>query len=158
MLASAVKAASCKNLCIFIGQVAHEYCDGSDHDKLVVCCMQALSEWICCMDDGGHWFRPELKEKCVHWGNLYNICHQKLACDALAKDVCLWKVRTKIHDLCHTVDRIQADSSNPKYTQCIHDESMLGKFKKIARKCHRLTLSARFLQRWLIQFTRELKL
>ena len=157
MLASAVKAANCKNLCKFIGDVAPDYNDGTDHDELVTCCMWALTEWVRCMDMGKAWFHPELKVRCVHAGNLYNICHQKLASEALEKEECLWKVRPKVHDLCHLVLRTEQDSSNPKYTQCINDEGMLGKFKKIARRCHRLTVSGRFLQRWLVEFCRMLR-
>ena len=108
------------------------------------------------MDNGGPWLKDGLKEQCVAAGNLYNVTHQMLASEALSCEKCLWKVRPKVHDLCHMISRTELDASSPKYTQCVQDEGMLGKFKKIARRCHRLTISLRFLQRWLVELERRL--
>ena len=89
----------------------------------------------------------EAAKRATDSAGIFFATYSKLASQAIAARRCLFKFRPKWHYFAHQVMRLGQDRHNPRFTQCLHDESMLGKFKAVARVCHRARVPQRALQR-----------
>lgn len=67
-----------------------------------------------------------------------------------SKQLMLFRVRPKLHYLFHQASQIKAWQLNMLVLSTTHEETFLGKIKKIAVACHGKTATARLYQRYIL--------
>ena len=75
---------------------------------------------------------------------LYN----SLAAEAAAEHRHLWRIRPKLHACTHI--GFDHGGTNPRFVHCYADEDMVGRMKRLYKKCHGASASYRALQRYQI--------
>ena len=61
----------------------------------------------------------------------------------------MWLIMPKHHHLFHAAHRVRTERVNPRAWALFAGEDFVGRVARIARVCHRLTVSQRTLQRYL---------
>ena len=75
---------------------------------------------------------------------LYNA----LAAEAVKCGRALWRLRPKLHACTHI--GFDHGGTNPRWVHCYADEDMVGRMKRLYKKCHGATAPWRALQRYMI--------
>jgi len=75
---------------------------------------------------------------------LYNA----LAAEAVECGRALWRLRPKLHACTHI--GFEHGGTNPRWVHCYADEDMVGRMKRLYKKCHGATAPWRALQRYMI--------
>ena len=65
----------------------------------------------------------------------FQVCYAALAARAASEDLYTWKLRPKFHYFWHMVKFGAETSLNPERLACWHEESYLGRVKRLAVMC-----------------------
>jgi hypothetical protein len=151
-LSSTIKAAHVKGMCFYIAGKTLEHCGNSEHDRMLAVCTYALAQYIHVQDKASFILTPDERNEVGHQGQLFLDSWQWLAGEAQRLRVASFKMRPKLHYICHTIDDAVAGGENPRHQMCFLDEDLMGKVTKLEKSCHRLTVGLRFLQRVMLLF------
>ena len=118
--------------------------------KLRAQCIWGLAEFTHCLSIGGRWLPDDLRRRAGHALQVYLMCYQVLAGEALAAQRFMWKVRPKHHYLCHLEELVSHHGWNPSYNQCLKQEDFCGRVARLAANTHGETVMLRTLERYLV--------
>ena len=153
-LSSKFKAAHVKNMIHYMAELTHRLVGTSFRSQTRATLFWALSRFVHVLDTAGRWLTEREISEAQEAGFLFLACYGKLAQLALARDEKLWKLKPKLHYLAHHFLDL-SNSWNPRFTHAFLEEDFLGKVVRLGQRCHRTTISLRFLQRYiLLQATR----
>ena len=153
-LSSKFKAAHVKHMVHFMSDLTARFASTSFNGHLRATLFWALSKFITVLDVAGRWLTDQQIAEAQHAGMLFLKCYGKLAERALARGVKLWKCKPKLHYMHHHILDL-SNSWNPRYSHAFLEEDFLGKVARLGRRCHRKSVSLRFLQRYImLQATR----
>jgi hypothetical protein len=111
----------------------------------------ALAEFYQVMEAEGRFMSAEGSARFVRAGEAMLQLYHGLAKDASAKGQLMYGLRPKMHLLSHLCIQVAHDKLNPRFFHCFKDEDMIGRTVKVASKCHRVTISQRMLQRYMLR-------
>ena len=110
---------------------------GSKHSFSVATCCWALAEMTkslrCSLYSGAFLSRDE-KQWVHHVGQVFLDSYQWLSEYSIAHNRNVWRMKPKIHALCHLLIDVNRTGMNPFVFDCSADENFLGKMKPIARQ------------------------
>ena len=93
-------------------------------------------------------FLPELMAaRASKHGRCFLKCYQLLASHSLFHGKTAWKLRPKLHYAAHLFEELLTTRENPRRLDLFDAEDYVGKLKRIASSCHRLSCSLRTVQR-----------
>ena len=113
-----------------------------------------MATFIATLDAASRWLEQTEIELAQRAGNLCINAYLTLANMALESGQCLYVIRPKVHYMVHHVDDL-SNSWNPRFWMTFQDEDMMGKLARLGRKCHRVTMPLRFLQRYALFMARR---
>jgi hypothetical protein len=124
----------------------------SDYDRLVGSMCWYLLDVVRIFDSVKSPILPvPMAARAAKHGRCFLKSYQLLATWALAASLPAWKLRPKLHYAAHLFDELVTCRENPRRLDLFDAEDYIGKMKKIASACHRLTASLRTVQR-MIEF------
>ena len=91
--------------------------------------------------------RAEDVKAAAFYANLFSNSYEALASRAELEKLRLYKMRPKIHALCHIVGFMEQTRINPLSVCTIVDETFMGTLKAVGRQCHGANTLLRVLQR-----------
>ena len=152
------KASPSKAISMWIAEraVAHASREGaSEMDKLVATCLRSFSLTVQLMDTAAEIFTEAeaesfYKHSLTHLQTFALLNKRSRALtgrQAIGKN--LWLLMPKHHHLFHCALKARKDRINPRTGTLFAGEDFVGRISRIARVCHRSTVSLRVLMRYL---------
>lgn len=148
-LSSNFKAGHTKLLVGFLAHLTHELSLSDERSKCRAVMCYSLAQVLHILDLAGRRMMPHEIREAQHYGYLYLNCYQKMAHSALTSGQCLYKIKPKYHYLDHHFADL-SDGWNPRYRHLFMDETFMGMLARLGRGVHRVTLSFRLLQRYVL--------
>jgi len=136
--------------------LAHELCGGpteNDEQALMASLAWALSEFYLVMELGGRFLADAECQRLALAGDSMLQFYHGLAKRAAEKKKLVYGLRPKMHMVSHLCMQVLQDKRNPRFFHCFKDEDMIGKTVKVAAKCHRVTISFRMMQRYMLRLS-----
>ena len=149
-LPSQIKGAGVQTFCLYVAHLAAEFVGDSEHSQLRATCAWGFSEYLAVLQTAPLVMSELETARLLHGGRTYIDCYSALAASCAESGVFLFKCRPKFHYYDHTLDFARDSRLNPQKLGCWHEESYLGKLKRIAQKCHGATVLTTSFQRYFI--------
>ena len=153
-LASFIKGAHVKLIIIWLANeninVVNDGIDVNPHAQLRATCNFAFVKFITILDGGGLFVMDPDRDNAVKWGKAYLLCYQALAATAYEAELCLYKIRPKMHYFAHLLIELGLSGENPRRYDLFGAESFMGKIRKLGSQCHRANMPLRILHRYLL--------
>lgn len=151
-IGSGVKAVTVKNLTMYLATVTAQHVTDEDrrHTRLRHVCQWSMAEFVRIMDENGLMLTTEQAELLDRRASVFLSTYQALATAAASQKQFLYKMRPKLHYFVHMVAFTKQSLLNPTRLGCWSDETYLHFVKKIAGKCHGLTMMRTSLLRYFI--------
>ena len=150
-LSSRYKASHVRLMLFWLGRKTQQVADQNQADvslQILASCCYGLQRATEIQADAGLILEPDEAEEASHGVRLFVFCFAWLA---LSCGCGMFKVRPKLHYLCHTGSDLKRWRLNQlKLFSTFTEESFLGKVKAIASQCHGKTLSMRVFQRYVL--------
>ena len=146
-LSSKFKAAQVKQLVPWLADFAGRFAHVGYRHQVRATLLWSLARYIQVLDEAGRWMQDDEIASAMSAGELFLDCFSELAALALQANEALWKIRPKLHYMCHSVADL-ASGWNCRFDHCFMDEDFVGKMASLGRQCHRRTASLRILQRY----------
>ena len=143
------KAAALRHMSRFVLELMSSFCDGSDHDKLMLSMIQLLVRFYEILDTNSMYFSREVIEEVAFIGDSVAKMYGILANTAYAQKVKLWKVTPKLHMWLHLTLWQVALWGNPRFWWTYPDEDLVGVMMEVASSVHPRTLAFSCLFKWL---------
>ena len=128
-------------------------------EKEVASCVIAYSEFLRACDRHGMLLSASEAKQLYDLGMLHLLTYSSLrhrSSRTLGFQACnkqLWLLLPKHHHFLHLLtDTISRDRLNPRFQTLFAGESFVGHIGRMAKSCHRASLSRRLLQRYCIRF------
>ena len=118
-------------------------------DRLLTC-MWAADSALSVATNAARFFSDEESQHIRTVGQLFLTCYMKLAADAIQQKRRLYRVRPKLHLLCHMFSDATPGSMNFTYNATWLDEDFNKVIVVIKKKTHLRTCTAATLKRWLL--------
>jgi hypothetical protein len=154
-LSSSFKAMAVRTVSVFLADLCYKLDAGDRNSKLRSACTWGLAEMHHVFNTGGLVLTREEAARARHGGLVHLRSYLLLAHGAIQRGRRLYKLRPKHHSLWHICHRLSTLRLNPWILSCLRGEDALGRFKKVARRCHARTASKRFLTRWMAVLCEE---
>jgi hypothetical protein len=118
--------------------------------------MHSMHAWFTAMENCKQvFFDPAGKDSFLSSGKTMLASYHWLAGHWLSRNALRWPLRPKMHAVHHILRDVQTDDRCPKRYGTIMDEDFLGKVVKVAAKCHRRTVAAGVMFRYIVNLTRH---
>ncbi len=150
-LHSAFKASSVRLITRYLADLCYScHNPASEHSRLRTTVTYAMADFKHAIENAGLLLTADEQRRGVRAGRLFLLAYQKLSSTSAAQNEVMWKIRPKFHSFWHILRFMLICRINPHHVSCVRGEDGMGKFKKIAKRCHKRTMSARFLQRYMV--------
>ena len=153
ILPDMVKAAHVKVILVFLAYKANLVCDGSWKSSTRAVCCWGLAHFLYICDQAGPILSPSDVREIERGGYAFLDAYQALAADAQSRHEPNYKIRPKLHDMCHIIDIAIETRMNPRTQSCFAQEDLMGKLGLIGKHTHGSTFPLRFLQRHLLHLS-----
>ena len=134
-LASSIKASTVKTFTCFLAWLAVEIEQDDPRDNLRAAAGWGIAEFIWICDTSGVILSESQVRRLQDGGRTFLEAYAELARRAAVQKSMMWKVRPKLHEFEHLLSFVAASRINPLYMSAWHEESFLGKVKKLTIKC-----------------------
>ena len=133
-------------------ELSNEHAGTTDpHTAMLVSLSWALAEFYLVMELEGRFMSDAGTQGFVLAGETMLQTYYGLACEAAKSKKMMYGLKPKMHLVSHLCEQIQVDRRNPRLFHCFKDEDMIGKTVRVAAKCHRVTITARMMQRYMLR-------
>ena len=133
-------------------------------DRDVASCVVAYNEMLAALDNAELLLDAAAAARIYSLGQLHLVSYSNLrllSSRTLGARSCnknCWLILPKHHHLLHMItDTVMRDGLNPRFQMLFCGESFIGQIGRMAKSCHRSSLSTRLLQRYRIRFGLELQ-
>ena len=137
------KAAATRHLAQFALELAERHLD---QPRIFVC--RLLCRFYQILESEGQFLTASAKEELPGLGRRLGELYCRLAQDALARKVRMWKVSPKLHLFIHLCEWQAIELGNPTFYWVYSDEDLVGQMIEVAQTCHPTTVNATALYKW----------
>ena len=151
------KAVAAKILTYWLTECMNDLANSAgatDYDRTAAICMQSYSSMLRLMDTGGVVFSEEIANEFYDQTMLH--LRSYAALNRLSRTLqgktagrSMWVLKPKHHHMEHLARQVRVEMINPAFFTLLTAEDFVGRVGRIARSCHRNTVSLRTLQRYL---------
>ena len=120
----------------FHAEKCYEKSAGSAHNKLRATCAWGMSEMLHIMDSAGRFLSRSEIARFDEASDLFLMSYQALAVEALENEVCNFKFRPKLHDMCQIILKCVEVGMSPCHRNCFSDEDPMGKCARVGQHTH----------------------
>jgi hypothetical protein len=142
-----------KSICVFAAHLAKRYQSDTTHDKVRAVCAYAYAQLLHIWDLADRWLDAQEVADSLFYGRVFLQSYGFLGAEATRLGTVIWKIRPKHHFIDEMLERIRETHMNPRHQHCFMEEDFAGKLSRLARKCHRLTVCVRSIERYLLFIT-----
>lgn len=134
-----LKGMQIQAMTFYMAHLTRQLADGSRKRQLRATCLYGIAAFLNLLWSSlgrGKILTEAEAETAAFYGTLHVNAYLELAAISEAKQEHNYKVRPKVHYLCHIIDRLEVDRVNPLSVATLIDEDFMGKLKQIGRMCH----------------------
>ena len=144
-----VKAHATRVLLTYLAERVQALPRRDDDWHLLVACTSGLSQAHDIMDAADHFFSAAEAGAFYSHGFTFLATYMSLAQRAVSRNVRMYNITPKFHNVGHIVYTIQIDRVNPKFYHCYGDEDFVGRIGRVGAVVHPRTMTRRTIERYL---------
>jgi hypothetical protein len=156
---SRTKAAHIKPLVHYLAfrwrRVVRESPAATQEDKLRAWCVYGLADTLYIFDSAGVLLSRQQGDRVHRSGRTMLLCWQALACSAIDKNECNYKLRPKSHYVDHVLDQVAEGLENPRVLSNFMDEDFIGKVVALAKQQHRANVVPRTIELYMMMLREQ---